>query len=425
MLTRRWKRARERVNKTKSCSGSNDKMTIERARTLEKEHLFSVYSTIRQPMVLERGEGVYLYDTDGKRYLDLVSGGRAVTGLGHCPEPVVQAICEQAATLIHVSNDFFTPVQLEASRMLTSLMPGSRAFFCNSGAEANEAAIKLARKHAKQKHGPDKFEIITSLDSFHGRTLATITATGQPKYQKGFEPLVEGFSYIPFNDVAALRSAVTEKTCAVMLEPVLGEAGVFPATQEFLQTARQVCNEHGALLVLDEVQTGVGRTGKMFAYQHYGVEPDIVALAKGLGAGFPMGAILAREEVAATFAPGDHASTFGGNPLACAAAVATLKMIKEERLVERAAERGQYLAAALGELRSHPLVREVRCIGLMAGVDLTQPVAAAVKEACRVAGVLIASVGDSTLRILPPMIISTEQIDQGVKVLREALAAAA
>jgi acetylornithine/succinyldiaminopimelate/putrescine aminotransferase len=210
-----------------------------------------------------------------------------------------------------------------------------------------------------------------------------------------------------------------------MLEPVLGVAGVFPATQEFLQTARQVCNEHGALLVLDEVQTGMGRTGKMFAYQHYGLEPDIVSLAKGLGAGFPMGAMMAKEEVAATFVPGDHASTFGGNPLACAAAVATLKMIEQEKLVERAAERSKHLAKALGELRSHPLVREVRCIGLMAGVDLTQPVAAAVKEACRVAGVLIASVGDSTLRILPSLIISTEQIDQGVKVLREALAAAA
>lgn len=415
----------KKPKRTKSSELTADPMTLEQARALERAHLFSVYTTIRQPMVLERGEEAYLFDTEGKRYLDLVSGGRAVTGLGHCPDEVVRAICDQAATLMHVSNDFYTAVQLEAARMLTALMPNSRAFFCNSGAEANEAAIKLARKHAKGKNGPDKFGIVTCLNSFHGRTLATLTATGQPKYQRGFEPLPAGFSHIPFNDVAALQSAVNGNTCAVMLEPVLGEAGVFPATQEFMRAAREACDRHGALLIVDEVQTGLGRTGKMFAYQHYGIEPDIVALAKGLGGGFPMGAILAREGVAATFGPGDHASTFGGNPLACAAAVATLRMIQEQRLVQRAAERGQHLSSALRELQSHPLVREVRCIGLMAGIDLTRPAAAAVKETCRLAGVLIASVGDSTLRILPPLIISTGEIDEGVRVLREALSAAA
>jgi len=395
-------------------------LSIDEARALERDHLIGVYVTIRQPMVIERGEGEYLVDTEGRRYLDLVSGGRAVTTLGHCPEPVVEALCEQARSLMHVSNDFYTPSQLLLARELTAHFPGSRAFFCNSGAEANEAAIKLARKHAHARSA-EKVEIVTALDSFHGRTLATLTATGQPKYQKGFEPLVPGFRYVKFNDVEGLRAAVNDKTCAVMLEPVLGEAGVYPATQGFMGAARECCDRVGALLILDEVQTGMGRTGKMFAWQHYGARPDIMTLAKGLGAGFPIGAMLADERVAASFGPGDHASTFGGNALACATALAALHMLVEERLVEKAADSGAHLAGRLAEVTRDAGVADVRCIGLMAGITLAHPRAAAVKETCRKGGVLIASAGDSILRLLPPLTISTARLDEGLGVLREAL----
>jgi predicted acetylornithine/succinylornithine family transaminase len=396
-------------------------LSLDEARNLEQAHLFGVYTTIRQPMVIERGEDEYLVDTEGRRYLDLVSGGRAVTTLGHCPQRVVRALCEQAAALIHVSNDFYTSPQLVLAKELTAQFSGSRVFFCNSGAEANEAAIKLARKHARARRLDNKFEIVTALDSFHGRTLAALTATGQPKYQKGFEPLVPGFAYVKFNDVEGLRAAVGERTCAVMLEPVLGEAGVFPATEEFMRTARECCERAGALLILDEVQTGMGRTGKMFAWQHYGVRPGIMTLAKGLGAGFPIGAMLADEKIASSFGPGDHASTFGGNPLACASALAALRMLIEERFVEKAADLGVHLARRLEEMGSLPIVSETRCIGLMAGISLARPSAGVVRETCRKAGVLIASVGDSILRILPPLTIQAGALDDGLRVVADAL----
>ena len=400
---------------------TSKRLSIDEARKLERAHLIGVYAAIRQPMVIARGEGEYLIDTEGRRYLDLVSGGRAVTTLGHCPGPVVSALCEQAKALMHVSNDFYTASQLLLARELTAQFPGSRAFFCNSGAEANEAAIKLARKYAHGRGGAEKFEIITALDSFHGRTLATLTATGQPKYQKGFEPLVPGFKYVKFNDPEGLCAAVNDNTCAVMLEPVLGEAGVFPATREFMSAARECCDRVGALLILDEVQTGMGRTGKMFAWQHYDARPEIITLAKGLGAGFPIGAMLADEKVASAFGPGDHASTFGGNPLACATALAALRMLVEERLVEKGAESGAHLAKLLAEVTRDAGVADVRCIGLMAGITLARPAAAAVKEACRKGGVLIASVGDSILRLLPPLTICTSRLDEGLGVLGEAL----
>lgn len=397
-------------------------MDFEEARTLERSHLLNLYSPIRMPMVIARGQGARLWDTDGKEYLDFVSGGRAVTGLGHCHPKVVAAISEQARQLIHVSNDFYTEPQLRLAQRLSALI-GGRCFFCNSGAETIEAAIKLARKHAFKTAGPEKHEIVTALKSFHGRTMGALAATGQPKYHQGFQPLPGGFTHLPFNDVAALRAAVSSRTAAVMLEPILGESGVYPATPEYLTAARDLCNSHRAVLIFDEVQTGVGRTGKMLACQHYDVEPDIITLAKGLGAGIPIGAMLAREPVASSFEPGDHASTFGGSPLPAAAALAVLEAIEEENLLDNAARVGRRLAEGLHALRQKtPLVEAIRAHGMMLAVDLTEPVAAEVKAECVARGLLVITVGDNMLRLLPPLILSEEEADRGLQILGKVLA---
>ena len=397
-------------------------MDFEEARELERSYLLNLYSPIRMPMVIARGQGALLWDTDGKEYLDFVSGGRAVTGLGHCHPKVVAAIREQARQLIHVSNDFYTEPQLRLAQRLSALL-GGRCFFCNSGAETIEAAIKLARKHAFKNAGADKHEIVTALKSFHGRTMGALAATGQPKYHQGFQPLPGGFSHVPFNDVAALRAAVTSRTAAVMLEPILGESGVYPATPEYLTAARELCNSHGAVLIFDEVQTGIGRTGKMLACQHYDVEPDIITLAKGLGAGIPIGAMLAREPVASSFEPGDHASTFGGSPLPAAAALAVLDAIEEEDLLENATRLGCRLAEGLHALQQKtPLVEAIRAHGMMLAVDFTQPVAADVKAECIARGLLLITVGDNMLRLLPPLILSEEEADRGLQILGKVLA---
>jgi len=397
-------------------------LDFEEARTLERSHLLNLYSPIRMPMVIARGQGARLWDTDGKEYLDFVSGGRAVTGLGHCHPKVVAAISEQARQLIHVSNDFYTEPQLRLAQRLSALI-GGRCFFCNSGAETIEAAIKLARKHAFKTAGPEKHEIVTALKSFHGRTMGALAATGQPKYHQGFQPLPGGFTHLPFNDVAALRAAVSSRTAAVMLEPILGESGIYPATPEYLTAARDLCNSHRAVLIFDEVQTGVGRTGKMLACQHYDVEPDIITLAKGLGAGIPIGAMLAREPVASSFEPGDHASTFGGSPLPAAAALAVLEAIEEENLLDNAARVGRRLAEGLHALRQKtPLVEAIRAHGMMLAVDLTEPVAAEVKAECVARGLLVITVGDNMLRLLPPLILSEEEADRGLQILGKVLA---
>jgi acetylornithine/N-succinyldiaminopimelate aminotransferase len=372
-------------------------MEFHDAKKIEKECFLDLYSQIRSPMVMARGEGAYLWDTEGKRYLDFISGGRAVGALGHCHPKVVAALTKQASTLIHVSNDFYSEPQLQLARLLHELTGGGRVFFCNSGAEANEAAIKLARKHAHQIGGIDKFEIITALDSFHG--------------------------YVAYNDTAALEQAVSDKTCAVMLEPVLGESGVYPASKEYLQAARRLCDEHKAALVLDEVQTGLGRTGSMFAYEQYGIRPDILTLSKALGAGAPIGATVAWEPIASTFAPGDHATTFGGSPLVAAAALAAVTALRDDHLVENARLVGGYLAQKLTDLKStHPLITEVRGRGLMIGVSLAQPKAGDIKAMCRDLGLLIITVGDSILRLLPPLVLLKEQADDGLRVLETALA---
>ena len=398
-------------------------MNIDEAKALERACLLNLYTPIRMPMVIARGEGARLWDTEGREYLDFVSGGRAVTGLGHCHPKVVEAIGQQAGKLIHVSNDFFSEPQLLLAQRLSELF-GGRCFFCNSGAEAVEAAIKLARKHAYKAVGPDKHHVITVLRSFHGRTMGALAATGQPKYQQAFQPLPAGFVHVPFNDVAALEAAVDARTCAVMLEPILGESGVYPATAEYLAAARRLCDTHRAVLIFDEVQTGLGRTGKMFAYQHYDVEPDVMALAKGLGGGVPIGAMLAREPVASSFEPGDHASTFGGSPLPAAVAVAVLDAIRDENLLARAAAIGERLAEGLKVIQEKtPLVTEVRARGLMIAVDLARPVAARAKAECLARGLLLITVGDQMLRLLPPMVLSKEQADRGLAILAEVLEA--
>lgn len=397
-------------------------MKLEEAKALERDHLLTLYPPIRMPMVMARGEGARLWDTEGKEYLDFVSGGRAVTGLGHCHPKVTEAICRQAGRLVHVSNDFYSEPQLRLAERLSSLFGGSRCFLCNSGSEANEAAIKLARKHGYKSGGPEKNEIVSALKSFHGRTLGALAATGQPKYHEGFAPLPEGFVHVPFNDVEALRSAVGARTAGVLLEPVLGESGVYPATAEFMAAAREVCDANGAALVLDEVQTGMGRTGKMFAYEHYEVAPDVLVVAKGLGGGFPIGAILAREPVASAFEPGDHASTFGGGPLPAAAALAVLEVMAEEKLVAKAARLGRRLAQGLEVLKSNtPLVEAVRARGLMMAVDLAQPKAVWVKWECAARGLLVNTVGDGMLRLLPPMVLSDEEADRGLAILSDVL----
>ena len=398
-------------------------MDYKQARQQEQAYLLDLYTPIRMPMVIARGEGATLWDTEGKEYLDFVSGGRAVTGVGHCHPKVVAAICEQAGKLLHVSNDFYTEPQLQLAKRLSELL-GGRCFLCNSGAEANEAAIKLARKHAYKTVGEGKHEIVSALKSFHGRTLAALAATGQPKYHQGFQPLPAGFVHVPFNDVAALRGAVSARTCAVLLEPILGESGVYPATPEYLAAAREVCDQQGAVLILDEIQTGLGRTGKLFAYQHYDIQPDVITLAKALGGGLPIGAMIAREPAASAFEPGDHASTFGGSALPAAAALAALEVIEEEGLVANADRMGQRLAQGLEALRAKTrLIKEVRARGLMIAVDLTQPKAAQVKEECAARGLLVNTVGDNMLRLLPPMVLTLEEADRGLRLLGEALAA--
>jgi len=381
---------------------------------LSDKYVMHTYGRIALAPV--RGEGARLWDAEGREYLDFVAG-IAVNSLGHCHPAVVQAVQEQIARLIHVSNLYYIESQAQLAEILVENSCADRAFFCNSGAEANEGAIKLARKWAKKQHGPDKYEIITAENSFHGRTLAAITATGQPKYQKGFEPLPQGFKYVPFNDLAALAGTIGEHTCAIMLEPVQGESGVRPATEEYLSGVRELCDKHGLLLIFDEVQCGLGRTGKFLAYQHYGVEPDIFTLAKALGGGFPIGALLAKEQVAEAFAPGDHAATFGGNPLACAAGIAAMQTTLQGGILENCNQVGAYFKEKLLELAGkYSLIKEVRGLGLMLGLELAVP-GVDIVNSCRDRGLLINCANNTVLRFVPPLTITNGDVDQAVVIL--------
>lgn len=387
---------------------------------LDWSNRYHVATYSRAPICLVRGEGVRVWDSDGREYLDFTAG-IAVVGLGHCHPRVTHAIREAAATLIHTSNLFYTAPQIHLARLLCEHSFGDRVFFCNSGAEANEAAIKLARKYAREHLSSDRYEIIATRNSFHGRTLATLAATGQEKYQHGFEPLVPGFKHVPYNDLHALARALDNRTAAVLVEPIQGEGGVNVPDDDYLPGLRKLCDEAGVLLILDEVQTGMGRTGKLWAHQHWGVEPDIMTLAKALANGVPIGAMIARESVARALTPGSHASTFGGTPFVASVGLAVLTTLLEEKLPERAARMGKYLTDGLRNLKvKHPVIRDVRGKGLLLGVEMARP-AAPVVTACREAGLLVLTAGDMVLRLAPPLIVDEATCDRAVAILDSVL----
>ncbi len=389
-------------------------MTEKEIMLLADENIMNTYK--RFPVALRKGLGTRLWDVNGREYLDLVAG-IAVCNLGHCHPNVVAAIKDQADNLMHVSNLYYIEKQAQLARLLVENSFADKVFFCNSGAEANEAAIKLARKYAHENMGPDKFELITMKDSFHGRTMATITATGQEKFQFGFTPLLEGFSYVPFNDLTALEKAITAKTCGIMLEPIQGEGGVIIPDAQYLEGVRAICDQHGILLIMDEVQTGMGRTGKLFAYEYSKIKPDIMTLAKALGNGFPVGAMLATNEIAKAFAPGNHASTFGGNPLAMAAAIATVKTMLQDGILEQSRKTGEYFLSQLKKLQQkQQIITEVRGRGLMLACGLSVEGGDIVNE-CLKRGLLINCTGGKTLRFVPPLIITTQEVDQAIDIL--------
>jgi acetylornithine/N-succinyldiaminopimelate aminotransferase len=385
-------------------------MTTQETIELFNKYVIANYG--RLPRVITKGEGCYLYDADGNKILDMFPGW-AVSGLGHCHPMVVEALRKQAGELLHIDNTFYSEPQGILAKLLSERAFGGKCFFCNSGAEANEAALKLARLHTTQ----EKYKFITAEGSFHGRTFATVTATAQPKYHEGFLPLLPGFIYVPFNDVAALESAFSDEVAAVMVEPIQGEGGINVATPEYLQVIRRLCDENGAVMILDEVQTGIGRTGKWFGYQHFDVEPDIITMAKALGGGVAIGAMMAREEIAASLVPGKHASTFGGNCLACSAGIAVIEAIEEDNLLQNAVEMGRYAKEKLEQLKQkHFIIDSVRGIGLMIGVQLTSP-GNEIVDKCLDKGLRINCTSGTVLRFMPAMIATKDQIDQAIEIL--------
>ena len=377
----------------------------------------------RYPVAMVEGKGCRLTDADGREYLDFVSG-IAVCSLGHCHPGVTEAICKQAAKLVHVSNLYHTEPQTELAELLVANSFADRVFFCNSGAEANEAAIKLARKHG----GEGRYEIISLAGSFHGRTLATVAATGQAKFHKGFEPLPEGFKHAPFGDIEALKAMIIPQTCGILCEPLQGEGGVRPLAGEYLAGIRALCDQHNLLLIFDEVQVGMGRTGTLFAYQQLGVTPDVMTLAKALGNGLPIGAMVTTEKIAASFAPGDHASTFGGNPIGCAAALVVMRTMLAEGFLAEVKAKGDYLAQGLqGLAAKYPaLAGEVRGMGLIRGLVLTDqgvPRGGDMVMKLFEQGLLLNFAGNVALRCIPPLVVSREEIDEMLAILDRTLAA--
>jgi acetylornithine aminotransferase/acetylornithine/N-succinyldiaminopimelate aminotransferase len=377
------------------------------------KYLFQNYG--RLPYFFEKGEGCYLYDDKGKKYLDMLSG-IAVNALGYNHPKLTKAICEQASKIIHISNLFYIKPQIEVARILSENSFGGKVFFCNSGAESNEALIKLVRRYFYDKK-QERYEIITFEGSFHGRTLATVTATAQPKYHEGFYPLVEGFKYAKFNDIDSVKNLITDKTAAILIELVQGEGGVNPANKEFIKELYKLCKENDILFTVDEVQTGIGRTGKLFAYQHFDIQPDIISLAKGLGGGVPIGAIIAKDDIAKSFVPGTHASTFGGNYLSTVAAKVVLEEVLSEGFLDRVQKVGEYLKEAL-KIFGYP----VKGLGLMVGMDLPQSISA--KEVMKKTlekGLIVGTAGENTLRFVPPLIITEKEVDEAVDILKEVL----
>ena len=371
----------------------------------------------RRPVVFERGEGVWLFDTDGNRYLDMLAG-IAVCCLGHAHPVLTEAIREQAGRLLHVSNFFYNHPNLMAAELVAKHLGGGKVFFCNSGAEANEAAIKLARKHAYRRGERERVEIVALEGSFHGRTLGALAATMQPEKWEGFAPLPAGFVSVPPNDTAALEAAVTERTAAVLIEPIQGEAGVRPLDEAFAHSAMELTADRGALLICDEVQTGVGRTGRWWGYEHLGIQPHAVSLAKGLGGGVPVGALWASDAVIDGLQPGDHATTFGGGPLVSAAVNAVLTTIEADGLVDHAAEMGEHLRARL-----RPLGTDVRGKGLLVALELGEPIASEVATQSFGRGLIVNDVGPTSIRLAPPLIVSADEIDQAVALLAAAIEA--
>lgn len=393
--------------------------TNESANWIEREHKY-YQSTFKRNLVMTRGEGVRVWDADGKAYLDLVAG-IATNVLGHAHPAVTKAVCDQAQQLVHVSNLYINQRQVELAELLYNVSGGMRAFFSNSGAEANEGAIKLARKYGRVNRN-GAYGIISMDRSFHGRTLATTAATGQKKYQDTWRPLPDGFGQVPFNDLEALKAATTEKTAGVLIEAVQGEGGIYPASTEYMQGLRAWCDEQNLLLICDEVQAGMGRTGKFFSWEHMGIRPDIVTMAKGLAGGVPIGAMLAAPR-ADIFEPGDHGTTFGGNPIACAAGSATMRTIQSEALVSHAAEMGDYLDGKLRDLATkHPTMSDIRGLGLMRAFDLAEPRAQDIMDRALERGLLITSAGPATIRFVPPLIITTSEIDEAIETLDASLA---
>jgi predicted acetylornithine/succinylornithine family transaminase len=396
-------------------------MSTSEIAALTDQYVMKTYG--RLPLAFVRGEGCWLWDAEGKEYLDFLAG-ISVLGTGHCHPQVVAAICQQAGMLMHTSNLFHIEPQARLAKLLCDSSCAEKVFFCNSGAEANEAAIKLARKWAGQHKGPEARTIISALNSFHGRTLAAVTATGQPKYHDPFAPLPPGFAYVPYNNLSALEQAADDSACAILLEPIIAEGGILVPSVEYIQGVRRLCDERGLLLIFDEVQTGLGRTGKLWGYEHFGVEPDVFTLAKALGGGFPIGACLARGTAAVALEPGNHASTFGGSHLACAAGLAAVGIILAEDLAGNAARQGELLRDLLLGLRAEvPLLAGVRGRGLLLGVELSEGVAGAVEEECREQGLIINKLGDDLLRLAPPLVVTEADCREAVRRLKAALLA--
>ncbi|MBN1796516.1 MAG: aspartate aminotransferase family protein [Sedimentisphaerales bacterium] len=389
-------------------------MTTQQTIELFKKYVIANYGRLTR--VIVKGSGCYMYDSDGNKILDMFPGW-AVSGIGHCHPKVVEAVQKQAAELLHIDNTFYSEPQGKLAELLSKRAFGGKSFFCNSGAEANEAAMKLARLYTEK----GKYKFITAEGSFHGRTFATVTATAQPKYHEGFLPLLPGFVYVSFNNIEALEEAFDDEVAAVMVEPIQGEGGINIATPQYLQAIRELCDKNGAVMILDEVQTGIGRTGKWFGYQHFSVEPDIITMAKTLGGGVAIGAMMAKSNIASVLVPGKHASTFGGNALACAAAIAVIEAIEEENLLENAKTLGEYTKRKLEELKTkHSVIDHIRGVGLMIGVQLTKPGADIVSK-CLEKGLRINCTHETVIRFMPPMIAKEEHIDKAIEIMDSVL----
>lgn len=393
-------------------------LSLDEVREIDKKYYMNTFGD-RIPLCFVSGNGIELTATDGKKYLDFFAG-IAVTSLGYNHKRLTEELCEQVRDLIHTSSVYYVENQAKLAAVLVENSCGDRAFFCSTGAEANEGAIKLAKKYQVEKGCPNKIEFVTLKNSFHGRTLATVAATGQPKYQAPYKPLIEKFVHVERNNLSELNAAVNDNTAGIMLELIQGESGVNPLTDEFVAAAAKLCRENDIALIVDEVQTGIGRTGKLFAHELYGIEPDIFTMAKGLGGGVPIGAFCAKEKFAAAFKPGDHGTTFGGNPLSTRAGLVVLDELINGGVLESAKEAGEYLLEKLNNVSSGK-IREVRGAGLIVGIEFKDPIGREVTAALRDKGILVGSVGDRVLRIVPPLIVTKSDIDIFVNTLQEVL----